>query len=58
MARHIQYLQKADGSVQTLVLSTQHAEPGKALQSKECEGYTADEVTDPSMEEMNKSTVL
>merc|ERR1712130_1048539 len=55
----IQYLQKADGSVQplkihTVVISTQHAEPGKALRSKECEGYTGDEMTAPSMEEMNK----
>merc|ERR1712125_138616 len=55
----IEYLQKADGSVQplkihTVVISTQHAEPGKALRSKECEGYTGDEMTAPSMEEMNK----
>merc|ERR1712054_310165 len=55
----IQYLQKADGSVQplkihTVVISTQHAEPGKALRTKECEGYSGDEMTAPSMEEMNK----
>merc|ERR1712178_221616 len=55
----IQYLQKADGSVQplkihTVVISTQHAEPSKAVRSKECEGYTGDEMTAPSMEEMNK----
>merc|ERR1712147_375774 len=55
----IQYLQKADGSVQplkihTVVISTQHAEPGKALRTKECEGYTGEEMTAPSMEEMNK----
>jgi len=55
----IQYLQKADGSVQplkihTVVISTQHAEPLKAVRSKECDGYTGDEMTAPSMEEMNK----
>merc|ERR1711865_1181844 len=55
----IQYLQKADGSVQplkihTVVISTQHAEPLKAVRSKECEGYTGDEMVAPSMEEMNK----
>merc|ERR1711865_48818 len=55
----IQYLQKADGSVQplkihTVVISTQHAEPGKAVRTKECEGYTGDEMVAPSMEEMNK----
>merc|ERR1711967_60737 len=47
------------GSVQplkihTVVISTQHAEPGKALRTKECEGYTGEEMTAPSMEEMNK----
>merc|ERR1711912_178894 len=56
----IQYLQKADGSVQplkihTVVISTQHAEPGKALRSKECEGYSGPEMTAPSMEDMNKA---
>merc|ERR1711935_1185650 len=56
----IQYLQKADGSVQplkirTVVISSQHAEPGKAVRSKECEGYTGDEMTAPSMEDMNKA---
>merc|ERR1712091_372097 len=55
----IQYLQKADGSVQplkihTVVISTQHAEPLKAVRSKECAGYTGPEMTAPSMEEMNK----
>merc|ERR1711988_429280 len=55
----IQYLQKADGSVEplkihTVVISTQHAEPSKALRSKECAGYTGPEMTAPSMEEMNK----
>merc|ERR1712185_427249 len=56
----IEYLQKADGSVEplkmhTVVISTQHAEPGKAVRSKECEGYTGPEMTAPSMEDMNKA---
>merc|ERR1711881_623762 len=55
----IEYLQKADGSVEpqkihTVVISTQHAEPLKAVRSKECAGYTGPEMTAPSMEEMNK----
>jgi len=55
----IEYEQKADGSVEpkkihTVVISTQHAEPLKALRSKEVEGYTGEEATAPSMEEMNK----
>merc|ERR1712176_389092 len=58
----IEYLQKADGSVEpkkihTVVISTQHAEPLKALRSKECAGYTGPEMTAPSMEEMNKLIV-
>merc|ERR1712144_189483 len=58
----IQYLQKADGSVEplkihTVVISTQHAEPLKAVRSKECAGYTGPEMTAPSMEEMNKAIV-
>merc|ERR1712185_244720 len=56
----IQYKQKADGSVEpekihTVVILTQHAEPGKALRSKECEGYTGPEMTAPTMEMMNKA---
>merc|ERR1719327_965200 len=56
----IEYTQKADGSVEpqkihTVVISTQHAEPGKALRSKECEGYSGPEMTAPSMEDMNKA---
>merc|ERR1719393_1224069 len=40
----IEYLQKADGSVEpkkihTVVISTQHAEPLKAVRTKECAGY-------------------
>merc|ERR1712159_939427 len=58
----IEYLQKADGSVEpqkihTVVISTQHAEPEKALRTKECEGYTGEEMTAPSMDEMNKLIV-
>merc|ERR1712137_1063343 len=55
----IQYLQKSDGAVEPqkihpVVISTQHAEPLKATRSKEVEGYTGEEMTAPSMEEMNK----
>merc|ERR1711941_261766 len=55
----IEYAQKKDGSVEprkihTVVISTQHAEPGKALRSKEVAGYTGPEMTAPSMEAMNK----
>merc|ERR1712115_765709 len=58
----IQYLQKADGSVEpqkihTVVISTQHAEPSKAVRSKECAGYKGEEMTAPSMEDMNKLIV-
>jgi len=55
----IEYLQKADGSVEpkkihTVVISTQHAEPLKATRCKECAGYTGLDATAPSMAEMNK----
>merc|ERR1719408_496367 len=58
----IEYQQKADGSVEplkihTVVISTQHAEPGKALRSKEVGGWSGAEATAPSMEEMNKLIV-
>merc|ERR1712187_645306 len=58
----IEYLQKEDGSVEpkkihTVEISTQHAEPSKALRTKECAGYTGKEMTAPSMEEMNKLIV-
>merc|ERR1712225_201635 len=58
----IEYLQKADGSVEplrihTVVISTQHAEPGKALRSKEVAGWDGAEETAPSMEEMNRLIV-
>merc|ERR1712238_64368 len=58
----IEYKQRADGSVEpqkihTVVISTQHAEPLKAVRTKECAGYTGPEMTAPSMEEMNKLIV-
>merc|ERR1739848_774451 len=58
----IEYLQKADGSVEprkihTVVISTQHAEPLKATRRKEVAGYTGEDVTAPSMEDMNKLIV-
>mmetsp|Transcript_29486 Transcript_29486/g.55228 ORF Transcript_29486/g.55228 Transcript_29486/m.55228 type:complete len:470 (-) Transcript_29486:7-1416(-) len=58
----IEYCQKEDGSVEplkihTVVISTQHAEPLKAVRSKECVGYAGPEMTAPSMEDMNKLIV-
>merc|ERR1719327_2244289 len=55
----IEYKQNEDGSMEplkihTVVISTQHAEPSKALRSKECEGYKGPEMTAPTMEMMNK----
>merc|ERR1712054_647739 len=55
----IEYKQNDDGSMEplkihTVVISTQHAEPSKALRSKECEGYKGEEMTAPTMEMMNK----
>jgi len=55
----IEYVQRADGSVEprkihTVVISTQHAEPLKAVRSKEVAGYSGPEETAPSMEDMNK----
>merc|ERR1739838_575452 len=54
----IEYSQKADGAmgpqkIHTVVISTQHAEPLKAVRTKECAGYTGPEMTAPSMEQMN-----
>merc|ERR1711866_23115 len=37
--------------------STQHAEPSKATRRKEVAGYTGEDATAPSMEEMNKLIV-
>merc|ERR1711915_551441 len=56
----IEYEQKPDGSVEplsihTVVISTQHAEPLKAVRTKEVEGYSGEEATAPSMEDMNKA---
>jgi len=58
----IEYVQKKDGSVEprkihTVVISTQHAEPLKAVRTKECAGYSGPEMTAPSMEDMNKEIV-
>jgi S-adenosylmethionine synthetase len=58
----IEYVTKPDGSVEpqkihTVLISTQHAEPLKAVRSKECEGYTGPEMTAPSMEDMNKAII-
>merc|ERR1712010_229161 len=58
----IEYLQKADGSVEpkklhTIVISTQHAEPSRATRCKEVAGYTGADETAPSMEEMNRLIV-
>jgi len=58
----IEYKQCADGSVEplkihTVLISTQHAEPLKAVRSKECAGYTGPEMTAPSMEDMNESII-
>merc|ERR1712174_34079 len=58
----IEYVQKVDGSVEpkkihTVVISTQHAEPLKAVRKKEVAGYTGPDATAPSMEEMNKLIV-
>merc|ERR1711974_100213 len=58
----IEYLQKADGSVEpkkihTVVISTQHAEPSKATRCKEVAGYTGPDAVAPSMEDMNKLIV-
>merc|ERR1712032_234965 len=52
----------ADGSVEprkihTVVISTQHAEPLKATRRKEVAGYTGEDATAPSMQEMNKLIV-
>merc|ERR1719224_153406 len=43
--------------IHTVVISTQHAEPGRAVRCKEVAGYTGPDMTAPSMEEMNKLIV-
>merc|ERR1712032_1424836 len=45
------------GKIHTVVISTQHAEPLKATRRKEVAGYTGEDATAPSMEEMNKLIV-
>merc|ERR1719428_2397207 len=55
----IEYQENLDGSMEplkihTVVISTQHAEPSKAVRSKECDGYKGPEMTAPTMEMMNK----
>jgi len=55
----IEYLLKEDGSVEpkkihTVVISSQHANPGVATRKAEVAGYTGPDMTAPSMEEMNK----
>merc|ERR1711959_318039 len=51
----IEYKQNDDGlmeplKIHTVVISTQHAEPGKALRSKEYGGYKGPEMTAPTRE--------
>ncbi|KAL9139716.1 SAM synthase [Amphidinium carterae] len=58
----IEYLMKDDGSVEpkkihTVVISSQHANPGAATRKAEVAGYTGPDETAPSMEEMNKLIV-
>ena len=56
----IEYLQKADGTVDpiyTVAIYAQHAEPLKALRSVECAGYMGPEMTAPSMQEMSELIV-
>merc|ERR1712149_59848 len=43
--------------IHTVVISTQHAEPGKAKRSEEVAGYKGPEAVAPSMEDMNKLIV-
>eukprot|EP00511_Aplanochytrium_stocchinoi_P001191 CAMPEP_0204829018 /NCGR_PEP_ID=MMETSP1346-20131115/6994_1 /ASSEMBLY_ACC=CAM_ASM_000771 /TAXON_ID=215587 /ORGANISM="Aplanochytrium stocchinoi, Strain GSBS06" /LENGTH=470 /DNA_ID=CAMNT_0051958471 /DNA_START=74 /DNA_END=1486 /DNA_ORIENTATION=+ len=58
----IEYKQHADGSVQplkihTVLISTQHAEPGVRKKSEEIKGYTGEDAVAPSMEEMNNQII-
>jgi len=58
----IQYRQHADGSVEplrihTVLISTQHAEPGVRTRAAEYPGYTGPEEVAPSMAEMNELIV-
>merc|ERR1711959_341014 len=54
----IEYKKNEDGSVEplkihTVVISTQHADPGKAKRSEEVAGWKGAEAVAPSMSEMN-----
>merc|ERR1712118_248138 len=54
----VEYKQNSDGSVEplkvhTVVISTQHAEPGKAKRSEEVDGWKGAEAVAPSMADMN-----
>jgi len=58
----IEYLMKEDGSVEpkkvhTVVISTQHANPGVATRKTEVVGYMGPDETAPSMEKMNELIV-
>jgi len=55
----IEYIQHDDGSVEprkihTVVISSQHAEPGKATRCKEVAGYSGPDETAPNAEEMDR----
>merc|ERR1711975_43884 len=55
----IEYKKNEDGSVEplklhTVVISTQHADPGKTKRSAECDGYKGPEMVAPSFNEMNE----
>ena len=55
----IEYKQHKDGSVEplsihTILISTQHAEPGQTKRTEEVDGYTGAEEIAPSTEEMNQ----
>merc|ERR1719298_356887 len=54
----VEYKQNSDGSVEplkvhTVVISTQHADPGKAKRSEEVAGWKGAEAVAPSMNDMN-----
>merc|ERR1712096_40559 len=58
----VEYAQKADGSVEplsihTVLISTQHADPGKTKRSAEVAGYKGKDETAPKMEQMNRLIV-
>jgi len=40
--------------IHTVLISTQHADPGQTKRSQECAGYSGKEMVAPSMAEMNK----